>query len=494
MEEKKEKQEKPLVDKRMPQSYEAEVAVLASILLDSEKAEEILELVETRFFFDPKHRCIFLGLLKLKEKNHPLDTVALSTYLLEVGLIERAGGVEYISSLINSIPNSARAFEYIEILKEKAMLRAIISAGGNISNLGYRLDDDIDSLISEAQKITSSLSDEYGNNEITPIASLIESHIKHQEEIANQNLGEVTGVPSGFIELDNITGGFQKSDLIIIAGRASMGKTSLGISILLNAARNERNYNCVFFSLEMNKEQIAMRFISAIAKIPFKHLLTGKLNSDENNRYVSACELLSKLNIYIDDTSRITVDQIKAKCRKLYNSGKLDLIVVDYLQIMGFSKALRNSVREQQVSEISRGLKGLAKEFHVPVIALAQVGRAVEKQENKRPQLSDLRESGAIEQDADLIIFVYRDEYYNKDSFLKDIGEVIIRKHRNGALGNAFINYESNFAYFNKDKVYRKEEINELIEATEAQKKKSASKVIKKSKKESVDEETGEVY
>ena len=454
-------------NKVMPNSLEAEQAVIASMLIDNAVAEELINSINLDDFYQPNHKVIITALQSLFQKGHPLDLVTLLAELTDMDKIDKAGGIGYLSELVNIVPNAANAEKYMEILKEKSALRSLISAGSEISSLGYELSDTVDNLIDKAQNITSSLGDNNSKRRyVEPISKVIIRHQemlnKIQQENLNSNDKNITGVTSGFTALDKYTNGFQRSDLIVVAGRPGMGKTAFGLSTLLNAAKAGKS--CAFFSLEMSSEQLVKRLISIESRIGQNTLRTGNFTSDEINRYIDANNTLEHLPIYLDDTPSITVNQVKSKCRKLYNNGQLDIIFVDYLQIMGYSKQLQ--VREQQISEISRSLKGMAKEFNVPVIALAQVNRNVEKADNKRPRLSDLRESGAIEQDADIIMFLYRDKFYNPDSAYKNVAEIIIEKHRNGEQGTAYVEFNAVYNHFDNSVAVNQEEMNALARIT----------------------------
>ncbi len=449
-----------------PHSLEAEQAVLASMLIDNNAAEEIINTLSEDDLYQPAHKIILAALHNLNKKGQALDLVTLFSQLTDENNIEKAGGIEYISELVSNVPNAANADKYIEILKEKTVLRNLISAGSQISSLGYELAEDVKSLVDKAQDITSNLGDVTNNRRfVEPIKDVLERHQEQLNKLQQENQSgnkDITGVPSGFEALDKLTNGFQKSDLIITAGRPGMGKTAFGLSVLLNAAMAGKS--CAFFSLEMSSEQLVKRLISIVAHIGQKTLRTGNFTSDEIEKYLEANNTLEKLPIYLDDTPFITVNQIKSKCRKLYNAGMLDIIFVDYLQIMGYSKNLQN--REQQIAEISRSLKAMAKEFNVPVIALAQVNRNVEKSDNKRPRLSDLRESGAIEQDADIIMFLYRDKHYNPDTAYKNVAEIIIEKHRNGEQGTAYVEFHAAYTHFDKNIPVDQKEMEALARST----------------------------
>lgn len=469
------------IDKNPPSSIDAENAVLASILIDSDVAEILIENAMEDDFYFPHNKAIFTALKELHKRGQALDIVTLFDKIASENLESKVGGIEYVSTLLQTIPNAANAEKYLKILKEKAILRNLISAGTEISNLGYDLSEDVNNLIDKAQDITSSLGDGASKKRSAEyIEDVILRYQTNLEKVIEENTGnsDITGVPSGFAPLDKITNGFQKSDLIIVAGRPAMGKTSFGLSILLNAAKQGKY--CAFFSLEMSSEQLVRRLISTEAKISQHTLRTANFNSDELGRHNEALNNLAKLPVYLDDTTSITTNQIKAKCRKLYNEGKLDIIFIDYLQIMGYSSHLQ--IREQQISEISRSLKNMAKEFNIPVVALAQVNRNVEKAENKRPRLSDLRESGAIEQDADIIMFLYRDKVYNENTIIPNIAEIIIEKHRNGENGTAYVHFNQQFTHFDGSVHVNQAEIKKLVE--ENRKTKITTKGSSKTKRE----------
>ena len=456
-----------------PHSTESEIALLACIMIDENAAENILENASMKEFYHERNRIIFKNMKQLKSKGQAIDVITITTRLIDTNEIDSVGGVDYLTEIASNVPNAANSEKYLEILKEKSILRDLLSAGGKISELAFDLAEEADNLVTKAQDITSELGEGTRKKSIENISDVLVRHQAALDKLINkQGTKNVSGVTSGFQELDKYTNGFQKSDLIIVAGRPGMGKTSFGLSVLLNAAK--AGFHCAFFSLEMSSEQLVRRLISGEGKILQKTLRTGDFKADDFDKHIKAVTALDELPIYLDDTSQITVNQIKAKCRKLFNNHTLDIIFVDYLQIMGSSKNV--TVREQQISEISRGLKNLAKEFDVPVVALAQVSRLVEKAENKRPRLSDLRESGAIEQDADIIIFLYRDKVYNPNTTLNDIAEVIIEKHRNGENGTAYVKFDDRFTLFDGSKDVDQADARNQVE------KNKLSKSIKKGK------------
>lgn len=440
-----------------PHNIEAEQAVLASAIIDANVIDELLGTLEPDYFYEPRHKYIYEALVALRRAGKPLDLVTLITRLTDENTLEQSGGYEYVSELVQIIPNAANVEAYSNIIHEKALLRKMISVGASISEMGYNTVEPVEELINSAQAAAYDLGADRLRADAEHITAVLSKTYNKLEQLYETSEGrsDISGVPSLFPDLDKITNGFQPSDLIIVAGRPGMGKTSFGLNVLFNAA--SKGYSCVFFSLEMSSEQLVNRLISCEKKIGMDKLRTGNLNQDNWRDLGEFSSQLEKFEIYLDDTPQITVNQVRSKCRKLKSklNGRLDMIFVDYLQIMGFNKNI--TVREQQISEISRSLKALAKELNVPVMAFAQVNRGVEARADSRPIISDLRESGAIEQDADIIMFLYRDVMHNKDSVYKNIAEVIVAKHRNGSTGTVYLGFDPSFTSFEKrpiDKTY----------------------------------------
>ncbi len=431
-----------------PHNKEAEQAVLASTIIDANIIDELIGLVKEDDFFYPNHKVIFSALEQLHQTGKPLDMVTLVTRLNDEGNLEKAGGADYIVDLVKHIPNAANFSAHAAILRDKSVLRDMISAGAKISELAYEVTREPADLVDEAQQIAYNLGEGKSKDDVSHIREVLLSNNRKLEELfSNLDKEGISGVTSGFPDLDDMTSGFQRSDLIIVAGRPGMGKTAFGLNLMYNAAKNGNS--CVFFSLEMSSEQLVKRIISSEAEIELKKLRTGNLNNDDWKNLAKFSSELDKLDIYLDDTPEITVNMIRSRCRRLKSKGKLDIVFVDYLQIMGVNNKI--NVREQQISEISRGLKSLAKELDIPVIAFAQVNRNIESRtDNRRPRLSDLRESGAIEQDADIIMFVYRDEMYNENTLFKNIAEIIIEKYRNGETGTAYLSFDGAYTKFGR--------------------------------------------
>lgn len=419
-----------LAQRLPPQSLEAEVSVLGGVLLENDALNRVLEIIREDDFYREAHRKIFSAILDLYERNEPADLITLSETLKKREALEGVGGIEYLNSLVNSVPTAANITYYAKILKEKSILRKLINRATEIINLGYSASGDVDEFIDRAERSIFEISEDRIRPSFYHLKDIIKSSFKTIEKLYEKRQ-LITGVPTGFHKLDELTSGLQPAELIIIAGRPSMGKTALALNICQNAAV-EGVVPTAIFSLEMAKEQLALRMLCSQAKVDAHRLRGGFLSESDWPRLTRAAGLLSEAPIFIDDTPALSALEMRAKSRRLKAEHNLGLVIVDYLQLMrGRGQVER---REQEISDISRSLKSLAKELNVPVIALSQLNRRVEDRGDKRPQLADLRESGAIEQDADVIIFLYRDDVYNKseDNPNKGTAEIIIGKQRNG--------------------------------------------------------------
>lgn len=429
-----------------PQNTEAEQSILGGILLENEALNNVLEALNTDDFYYGSHRKIFLSMLELYEKNEPIDLVTLSDTLKRKNQLDDVGGASYLTSLVDSVPTAANISYYAKITKEKSILRALINIASEISSMGYEHVGDVDEVLDRAEKAIFKISENKIKPAFHPIRETVQESFKSIERLyAKKEL--ITGVPTGFEGIDRLTSGFQPSDLIIIAGRPSMGKTSFALNIAQHAAI-QAGLSVGIFSLEMSKEQISLRMLCSEAKVDVQKLRTGFLSENDWPKLTKAMVKLSEALIFIDDSPALSVLEMRAKSRRLKSEHGLGLIIVDYLQLMRGSGGAER--REQEISEISRSLKALAKELNVPVVALSQLNRKVEERHDKRPQLADLRESGAIEQDADVIAFIYRDEIYNKsdDNANKGTAEIIIGKQRNGPIGVARLRFLDKFATF----------------------------------------------
>jgi len=413
-----------------PQNVDAEKSLLGSLLLDKDAIIKVADIVKPDDFYEDRHGVIFDAMLSLYEKMRPLDVVTVTDVLRDRKRLEAVGGASYLTSLAGSLPSSANVVRYAEIVASKATLRNLIAAGSDISTFGRAEDTEIDVLLDEAEKRLFAVARKYLRGGFVSVRDVLDEAFERIDKL-HENRGQTRGVPSGFKLLDNILSGFQKSDLIVVAARPSIGKTSLALSFALNAATE--GYSIGMFHLEMSKDQVVDRLISAQSGIDSWRLRTGNLREEDFGKLSDAMSKLAEMSIYIDDSPGSNVMEMRTKARRLQAEKKLDLLIVDYLQLMESRKNSDNRV--QEISEISRSLKGLARELNIPVIAVSQLSRAVEMRPRKIPQLSDLRESGAIEQDADVVMFIYREDYYNKDTDRQNIADIIIAKHRNGPVG-----------------------------------------------------------
>lgn len=433
--------------KDLPNNIEAEKAVLGAMLLTNTKSnviDDINTILKADYFYRPKHREIYKAMLELFKVNKPIDNLTLIESLNAQKQLEEVGGIAYITELSNCVPSAENVKYYADMVKSTAIRRSYIQAGEQIKELAYSCND-IDTAISKAEKIIFDISQNYiYKNDITEPTDLMIECMQELEKQYESNAGGISGVDTGYRDLNKITGGFQKSDFIILGARPAMGKTSLALSIANRVAK--RKIPVAVFSLEMSKIQLAKRLASQASCINSQKISTGQLNENEWQRITKALETLSERPIYIDDSAEMNMLQLKSKARRLKREKNIQLIIIDYLQLLT-SERKRDS-KIQEVSDISRQLKILAKELDIPVIALAQLSRAVESRQDKRPMLSDLRESGSIEQDADIVMFLYRDEYYDKNTPNKNLTDLIIAKHRNGATGNINLFYHSDFCCF----------------------------------------------
>lgn len=429
-----------------PQNLEAEQSVLGGILLDNQGLNAVLEVITGRDFYSEAHRRIFEAMINLSDRGEPVDLITLSSILKDRTQLDKAGGAAYLAGLVDNVPSAANIAHYAKIVKEKAILRGLINTATEILGKTYAPGADVDTVLDEAEQAIFEISEKKIRPAFFPIKDIVKDSFRTIEDLyARKEL--ITGVPTGFEKVDDLTSGLQDSDLIIIAGRPSMGKTAFALNIA-EFVGIHRGLPVCLFSLEMAKEQIAMRMLAATAKVDSQRIRKGFLGETDWPKLTTAAGILSEAPIFIDDTAAITVLEMKAKARRLKAEHGLGLVIIDYLQLMR-SSAAKDS-REQEISEISRSLKALAKELSVPVIALSQLNRKVEDRTNRRPQMADLRESGAIEQDADVIAFIYRDEVYNKaeDNPEKGMAEVIIAKQRNGPIGTVKLAFLEKFTSF----------------------------------------------
>lgn len=426
-----------------PQDLEAERAVLGSILLQNEAVYTALEDLTPEDFYRPANQIIFRAVLELAQKSEPVDAVTLSGLLRTKSELEQVGGLPGIVALGEAVATAANVRHYSNIVRKKSMLRKLITAGTEIAKSGYESPEP-EEAVDSAEKLIFEIAKARSKQGITPVSKIVTEAFKRIEKLAEEKKA-VTGVPTGIMDLDRKTAGLQPSDLVIVAGRPSMGKTAFALGMGLHASAIEHKAVAVF-SLEMSKESLVMRMLCSEGRIDSAKLRGGFLGEEDWPKLARAAGRLSESPMFIDDTGSISVLELRAKCRRLKAEHALDLVIVDYLQLMRGSPNAQS--REQEISEISRGLKTLAKELSVPVVALSQLNRSVEQRVDKRPGLSDLRESGAIEQDADVIMFVYRDEVYNPETEDRGVAEIIIGKQRNGPIGTARCRFFHEFTRF----------------------------------------------
>ncbi len=438
-------EEAQVVGKIPPHSLDSEQSVLGAVLLDNEILNQVVEIIKPEDFYKRNHQLIFEAMLALYERREPTDLVTLSQQLKAVNQLAQVGGVDYLSHLVDIVPTSANTQFYARIIKEMSIRRKLIHEVSEIASEALSGRGDIDGFIDAVEQRIFKISDTRINQGFSRVAEVVKDSIKQIETLAF-NKGGMTGVASGFYDLDAFTYGFQPGDLIIIAGRPSMGKTAMALSMGLHVGITLQKPVAVF-SLEMSKEQITMRLLCSDSKVSNSRVRSGKLSESDFPRLVDSASKLAASDIFIDDTPAISVLEMRAKARRLHRENPLALIMVDYLQLMrGSSRKVER--REQEISEISRSLKALAKELSVPIIALSQLNRGVETRQDKRPIMADLRESGAIEQDADIIGFVYRDEVYHPDTPDKGVAELIISKHRNGPIGTVRLGFQADHTLF----------------------------------------------
>ncbi len=430
-----------------PNSIEAEQSLLGGLMLDHQAWEKVADVVSGDDFYRKDHRLIFTAIAVLAEDNNPCDVVTVSEFLDNRNELESAGGLEYLATLANETPGAANARAYANIVRERATLRALINAGNEISGSAFTTDGrTATEIVDEAERLVFEIAESgsRGKSGFKALKAILPEAVD-RIDMLHQSDGDITGISTGFHEFDKLTAGLQPGELIIIAGRPSMGKTTLAINIAENAAIGSKVPSAIF-SMEMPSQQLAFRMISSLGRVDQTHLRTGNFPDEDWSRINTAVQLMSEAPIFIDDTPSLSPTEIRARARRLQREHGLGLIVIDYLQLMQVHGSNEN--RATEISEISRNLKALAKELSVPVIALSQLNRSVEQRTDKRPVMSDLRESGAIEQDADLILFIYREEVYNPDTPRKGIADIAIAKQRNGPIGDFPLTFVGRYTKF----------------------------------------------
>ena len=433
----------PFLDKGLPSNLEAERSILGAILLDNAVCNQAIELIRREDFFLDSHRRIFDKMVSLTERLMPIDLITLSDELRRAGEFEQIGGATYIASLIDGVPRTDTIEPYAKLVKQKSMLRKLISASQQIVSLAFEEEDEADVIIDQAEHLIFQIAEDRVRQGFQYIGDVAHRRLEQIEQMAGRP-EMITGVPTGFTDFDRMTSGLQRQELVVIAARPSMGKTALALNMAQYAAKNANVVG--IFSLEMSAEQLVSRLLCSEARVDAHRLRTGYLNREEWARLADALRRLCETKVYIDDSAAVSVMEMRAKCRRLKAEHGLDLLIIDYLQLMAGRGRIES--RQQEVSQISRDLKGLAKELDIPVVALSQLSRAPEQRSEHKPQLSDLRESGAIEQDSDLVCFIYREEVYNPTDENQGTAELIIGKQRNGPTGVVQLAFLKEFTRF----------------------------------------------
>lgn len=433
-----------LIKKILPHSTEAEQSVIGSMIMDRDAIMAASEIINGTDFYDQQYMILFETMIELSNEGKPVDLITLQDRLKEKDVPAQVSSLEFIRDLVASVPTSANVRYYAQIVRDKSVLRKLIKSAEETANDCYLDKDNLDSIIEKAEKSVFNIVQNRGSKEFTDIKDVVLRSIDSIEAAA-KNHGSVTGVATGFYDLDYKTAGLQPSDLILIAARPSMGKTALALNIAEYVAL-KTNVTTAIFSLEMSQDQLVKRILSMNSKVDSQAIRTGNLSNDDWTSLMESARIIGNSSLVIDDTSAISVSEMRSKCRKLKMEKNLGLIIIDYLQLMSGSK--RSESRQQEISGISRSLKSLAREINVPVVALSQLSRAVESRPDKRPMLSDLRESGAIEQDADVVMFIYRDDYYNHDTEEPGVSEIIIGKQRNGPVGTVKLAWLAQYTKF----------------------------------------------
>jgi len=435
-----------LIKRVLPHSIEAEQAVIGSMLMDKEAILTSSEIISGADFYQTAYGVIFEAIVEIYNEGKPVDLVTLQSCLKEKDVPAEISSLEFVRDLVAAVPTSANVKYYAEIVANKAMLRRLIKLNEEIENMCYLGKEPMEVVLETTEKKVFELVQKRNTGDFVPIKQVVLNALD-KIEAASKNAGSVTGIPTGFLDLDYKTAGLQPSDLILVAARPSMGKTAFVLNIAQHVAFKV-NKSVAIFSLEMSKEQLVNRLFALEAQVDAQSLRTGNLKDSDWEKLIESAGIIGKSKLMIDDTPGISVSELRSKCRKMKLEHGLDLIIIDYLQLMTGRVGGRSESRQQEISEISRSLKAIARELNVPVVALSQLSRAVEQRPDHRPMMSDLRESGAIEQDADVVMFIYRDDYYNKDTEMKNVAEIIIGKQRNGAIGTINLTWLPQYTKF----------------------------------------------
>ncbi|PIM70563.1 replicative DNA helicase [Streptomyces sp. JV178] len=427
-----------------PQDLDAEQSVLGGMLLSKDAIADVVEILKGADFYKPAHETIYQAILDVYAKGEPADPITIAAELTKRGEITKVGGASYLHTLVQTVPTAANAEYYAEIVHERAVLRRLVEAGTRITQMGYAADDDVDEIVNRAQAEIFAVTEQRTTEDYLPLGDIMEGALDEIEAIGSRS-GEMTGVPTGFTDLDQLTNGLHPGQMIIIAARPAMGKSTLALDFA-RAASIKNNLPSVIFSLEMGRNEIAMRLLSAEARVALHHMRSGTMTDEDWTRLARRMPDVSAAPLYIDDSPNLSMMEIRAKCRRLKQRNDLKLVIIDYLQLMQSGK--RSESRQQEVSDMSRNLKLLAKELELPVIALSQLNRGPEQRTDKKPMVSDLRESGSIEQDADMVILLHREDAYEKESPRAGEADIIVGKHRNGPTATITVAFQGHYSRF----------------------------------------------
>ncbi|MCP3755014.1 MULTISPECIES: replicative DNA helicase [unclassified Streptomyces] len=429
-----------------PQDLDAEQSVLGGMLLSKDAIADVVEVLKGHDFYRPSHETIYQAILDLYAKGEPADPITVSAELTRRGEISKVGGAPYLHTLVQSVPTAANAEYYAEIVHERAVLRRLVAAGTKITQMGYAADGDVDEIVNSAQAEIYAVTEQRTSEDYLPLGDIMEGALDEIEAIGSRS-GQMSGVPTGFTDLDSLTNGLHPGQMIVIAARPAMGKSTLALDFA-RACSIKANLPSVIFSLEMGRNEIAMRLLSAEARVALHHMRSGTMTDDDWTRLARRMPDVSAAPLYIDDSPNLSMMEIRAKCRRLKQRSDLSLVVIDYLQLMQSGGSRRPESRQQEVSDMSRNLKLLAKELEVPVIALSQLNRGPEQRTDKKPMVSDLRESGSIEQDADMVILLHREDAYEKESPRAGEADLIVAKHRNGPTATITVAFQGHYSRF----------------------------------------------
>ncbi|QIJ63610.1 replicative DNA helicase [Streptomyces sp. JB150] len=436
----------PAFERVPPQDLNAEQSVLGGMLLSKDAIADVVEILKGHDFYKPAHETIYQAILDVYAKGEPADPITIAAELTKRGEINKVGGAAYLHTLVQTVPTAANAEYYAEIVHERAVLRRLVEAGTRITQMGYAADDDVDEIVNRAQAEIYAVTEQRTSEDYLPLGDIMEGALDEIEAIGSRS-GEMTGVPTGFTDFDALTNGLHPGQMIVIAARPAMGKSTLALDFA-RAAAIKHNLPSVIFSLEMGRNEIAMRLLSAEARVALHHMRSGTMTDEDWTRLARRMPDVSAAPLYIDDSPNLSMMEIRAKCRRLKQRNDLRLVVIDYLQLMQSGGSKRAESRQQEVSDMSRNLKLLAKELEIPVIALSQLNRGPEQRTDKKPMVSDLRESGSIEQDADMVILLHREDAYEKESPRAGEADLIVAKHRNGPTATITVAFQGHYSRF----------------------------------------------